>query len=62
MSVPSTVLFKLQSNGLTLPSPIPHPQDEEGQSEPLVQRLWEQYESEKEIYLEELKQELGLDP
>ncbi|XP_031197087.1 translin-associated factor X-interacting protein 1 isoform X3 [Mastomys coucha] len=37
-------------------------EDEEGQSEPLVQKLWEQYEHEKEVYLEELKQELGLDP
>ncbi|XP_021076041.1 translin-associated factor X-interacting protein 1 isoform X1 [Mus pahari] len=37
-------------------------EDEEGQSEPFVQRLWEQYESEKKAYLEELKQELGLDP
>ncbi|XP_021026159.1 translin-associated factor X-interacting protein 1 isoform X2 [Mus caroli] len=37
-------------------------EDEEGQSEPFVQRLWEQYESEKEAYLEELKQELDLDP
>ncbi|XP_052022856.1 translin-associated factor X-interacting protein 1 [Apodemus sylvaticus] len=37
-------------------------EDEEGQSEPLVQKLWEQYESEKEAYLGELKQELGLEP
>ncbi|XP_011246813.1 translin-associated factor X-interacting protein 1 isoform X1 [Mus musculus] len=37
-------------------------EDEEGQSEPFVQRLWEQYESDKEAYLEELKQELDLDP
>lgn len=45
-----------------MPSPIPDAQDEEGQSEPFVQRLWEQYESDKEAYLEELKQELDLDP
>ncbi|XP_076771911.1 translin-associated factor X-interacting protein 1 isoform X4 [Arvicanthis niloticus] len=37
-------------------------EDEEGQSEPLVQRLWEQYEDEKEEYLAELKHELGLEP
>ncbi|GAB1293587.1 Translin-associated factor X-interacting protein 1 [Apodemus speciosus] len=37
-------------------------EDEEGQSEPLVQKLWEQYENEKEAYLGELRQELGLEP
>ncbi|XP_040592510.1 translin-associated factor X-interacting protein 1 isoform X2 [Mesocricetus auratus] len=36
-------------------------EDEEGQSEPFVQKLWEQYNSEKEAYLQELKQDLGLD-
>ncbi|OBS58336.1 hypothetical protein A6R68_10570 [Neotoma lepida] len=36
-------------------------EDEEGQSEPFVQKLWEQYDSEKEAYLEELKQDLGID-
>ncbi|KAM4833390.1 translin-associated factor X-interacting protein 1 isoform 2-T2 [Thomomys bottae] len=33
---------------------------EEGQSEPFVQKLWEQYEKEKEEYLQEIKQQLGL--
>ncbi|XP_006255589.1 translin-associated factor X-interacting protein 1 isoform X3 [Rattus norvegicus] len=37
-------------------------EDEEGQSEPFVQKLWEQYNSEKEAYLEELKQELNMEP
>ncbi|KAL1784944.1 translin-associated factor X-interacting protein 1 [Sigmodon hispidus] len=36
-------------------------EDAEGQSEPFVQKLWEQYENEKETYLQELKQELGID-
>ncbi|ERE79795.1 translin-associated factor X-interacting protein 1, partial [Cricetulus griseus] len=34
-------------------------EDEEGQSEPFVQKLWEQYDSEKEAYLQELKEDLG---
>ena len=34
-------------------------QDEEGQSVPFVQKLWEQYVVEKDEYLNELKQELG---
>ncbi|XP_045149657.1 translin-associated factor X-interacting protein 1 isoform X2 [Echinops telfairi] len=34
-------------------------EDEEGQSEPFVQKVWEQYVDEKETYLQELKQELG---
>ncbi|XP_047567572.1 translin-associated factor X-interacting protein 1 isoform X4 [Lutra lutra] len=36
-------------------------EDEEGQSMPFVQKLWEQYMDEKDEYLQELKQELGLD-
>ncbi|KAL6080263.1 hypothetical protein STEG23_010384 [Scotinomys teguina] len=36
-------------------------EDEEGQSEPFVQKLWEQYDNEKEAYLQELKQDLGLE-
>lgn len=36
-------------------------QDEEGQSRPFVQQLWEQYLDEKDDYLQELKQELGLE-
>uniref|UniRef100_A0A452V0F9 Translin associated factor X interacting protein 1 n=1 Tax=Ursus maritimus TaxID=29073 RepID=A0A452V0F9_URSMA len=36
-------------------------EDEEGQSMPFVQKLWEQYMDEKDEYLEELKQELGLE-
>ncbi|XP_050000172.1 translin-associated factor X-interacting protein 1 isoform X3 [Alexandromys fortis] len=36
-------------------------EDEEGQSEPFVQKLWEQYDNEKDSYLQELKQDLGLD-
>ncbi|XP_057610374.1 translin-associated factor X-interacting protein 1 isoform X2 [Chionomys nivalis] len=36
-------------------------EDEEGQSEPFVQKLWEQYDNEKDAYLQELKQDLGLD-
>ncbi|EFB15881.1 hypothetical protein PANDA_006950, partial [Ailuropoda melanoleuca] len=36
-------------------------EDEEGQSMPFVQKLWEQYVDEKDEYLEELKQELGLE-
>ncbi|XP_042556544.1 translin-associated factor X-interacting protein 1 [Dipodomys spectabilis] len=35
-------------------------ESEEGQSEPFVQKLWEQYMAEKEEYLQELKQQLGL--
>uniref|UniRef100_A0A8C0WX11 Translin-associated factor X-interacting protein 1 N-terminal domain-containing protein n=3 Tax=Castor canadensis TaxID=51338 RepID=A0A8C0WX11_CASCN len=37
-------------------------ENEEGQSEPFVQKLWEQYKDEKEQYLQELKQELGRNP
>ncbi|XP_011378806.1 translin-associated factor X-interacting protein 1 isoform X2 [Pteropus medius] len=36
-------------------------EDEEGQSRPFVQQLWEQYLDEKDDYLQELKQELGLE-
>nr|XP_055222162.1 translin-associated factor X-interacting protein 1 isoform X4 [Gorilla gorilla gorilla] len=36
-------------------------EDEEGQSEPFVQKLWEQYMDEKDGYLQELKQELGIE-
>ncbi|XP_010610572.1 translin-associated factor X-interacting protein 1 isoform X7 [Fukomys damarensis] len=36
-------------------------EDEEGQSEPFVQKLWEQYVIEKDEYLQELKQELGME-
>ncbi|XP_004843071.1 translin-associated factor X-interacting protein 1 isoform X3 [Heterocephalus glaber] len=36
-------------------------EDEEGQSEPFVQKLWEQYMVEKDEYLQELKQELGME-
>ncbi|XP_008138142.1 translin-associated factor X-interacting protein 1 [Eptesicus fuscus] len=36
-------------------------EDEEGQSMPFVYKLWEQYMSEKDEYLQELKQELGLE-
>ena len=36
-------------------------QDEEGQSVPFVQKLWDQYVVEKDEYLNELKQELGLE-
>ncbi|XP_044111848.1 translin-associated factor X-interacting protein 1 isoform X2 [Neovison vison] len=36
-------------------------EDEEGQSMPFVQKLWEQYVDEKDEYLQELKQELGLE-
>lgn len=36
-------------------------QDEEGQSTPFVQKLWEQYMEEKDAYLQELKLELGLE-
>ncbi|XP_044787999.2 translin-associated factor X-interacting protein 1 isoform X2 [Bubalus bubalis] len=36
-------------------------EDEEGQSVPFVQKLWEQYVVEKDEYLNELKQELGLE-
>lgn len=36
-------------------------QDEEGQSEPFVQKLWEQYMDEKDEYLLQLKQELGIE-
>lgn len=60
MPVLSLVLLKLLSNSLPLAF-SPTPQDEEGQSEPFVQKLWEQYENEKEVYLQELKQELGMD-
>ncbi|KAM6223780.1 translin-associated factor X-interacting protein 1 [Rhynchocyon petersi] len=34
-------------------------ENDEGQSTPFVQKLWEQYMDEKETYLQELKQELG---
>nr|XP_008255701.1 translin-associated factor X-interacting protein 1 isoform X3 [Oryctolagus cuniculus] len=36
-------------------------EDEEGHSEPFVQKLWEQYMDEKDEYLQELKQELGME-
>ncbi|XP_062968212.1 translin-associated factor X-interacting protein 1 [Cynocephalus volans] len=36
-------------------------EDKEGQSEPFVQKLWEQYMCEKDEYLQEIKQELGLE-
>nr|XP_011756096.2 translin-associated factor X-interacting protein 1 isoform X5 [Macaca nemestrina] len=36
-------------------------EDEEGQSEPFVQKLWEQYMDEKDEYLLQLKQELGIE-
>ncbi|XP_008063949.1 translin-associated factor X-interacting protein 1 isoform X1 [Carlito syrichta] len=36
-------------------------EDEEGQSEPFVQKLWEQYMNEKDNYLHDLKKELGLE-
>ncbi|KAM7058221.1 translin-associated factor X-interacting protein 1 isoform 3-T3 [Molossus nigricans] len=36
-------------------------EDEEGHSMPFVQKLWEQYMDEKDEYLQELKQELGLE-
>ncbi|XP_009429340.1 translin-associated factor X-interacting protein 1 isoform X18 [Pan troglodytes] len=36
-------------------------EDEEGQSEPFVQKLWEQYMDEKDEYLRQLKQELGIE-
>lgn len=36
-------------------------EDAEGQSMPFVQKLWEQYMDEKDEYLKELKQELGLE-
>ncbi|XP_006180669.2 translin-associated factor X-interacting protein 1 isoform X2 [Camelus ferus] len=36
-------------------------EDEEGQSVPFLQKLWEQYLNEKDEYLYELKQELGLE-
>ncbi|XP_054309961.2 translin-associated factor X-interacting protein 1 isoform X9 [Pongo pygmaeus] len=36
-------------------------EDEEGQSEPFVQKLWEQYMDEKDEYLQQLKQELGIE-
>ncbi|XP_024411649.2 translin-associated factor X-interacting protein 1 isoform X5 [Desmodus rotundus] len=36
-------------------------EDEEGQSTPFVRMLWEQYVDEKDEYLQELKQELGLE-
>ncbi|KAM6176240.1 translin-associated factor X-interacting protein 1 [Erethizon dorsatum] len=36
-------------------------ENEEGQSAPFVQKLWEQYLVEKDEYLHELKQELGLE-
>ncbi|KAK2496177.1 hypothetical protein MC885_001871 [Smutsia gigantea] len=36
-------------------------EDEEGQSVPFVQKLWEQYLDEKDEYLQELKHELGLE-
>ncbi|XP_004626080.1 translin-associated factor X-interacting protein 1 isoform X2 [Octodon degus] len=36
-------------------------ENEEGQSEPFVQKVWEQYMVEKDEYLQELKQELGLE-
>ncbi|XP_041625895.1 translin-associated factor X-interacting protein 1 isoform X2 [Vulpes lagopus] len=36
-------------------------EDEEGQSTPFVQKLWEQSVDEKDEYLQELKQELGME-
>uniref|UniRef100_A0A8C9QB83 Translin associated factor X interacting protein 1 n=1 Tax=Spermophilus dauricus TaxID=99837 RepID=A0A8C9QB83_SPEDA len=36
-------------------------ENEEGQSDPFVQKLWQQYVIEKDEYLRELKQELGLE-
>uniref|UniRef100_A0A2K5DZR0 Translin associated factor X interacting protein 1 n=1 Tax=Aotus nancymaae TaxID=37293 RepID=A0A2K5DZR0_AOTNA len=36
-------------------------EDEEGQSEPFVQKLWEQYMNEKDEYLQQLKQELCIE-
>ncbi|XP_003936362.2 translin-associated factor X-interacting protein 1 isoform X3 [Saimiri boliviensis] len=36
-------------------------EDEEGQSEPFVQKLWEQYMNEKNEYLQQLKQELYIE-
>ncbi|XP_003472195.1 translin-associated factor X-interacting protein 1 isoform X2 [Cavia porcellus] len=36
-------------------------ENEEGRNEPFVQKLWEQYLVEKDEYLQELKQELGLE-
>ncbi|XP_076988874.1 translin-associated factor X-interacting protein 1 isoform X1 [Tamandua tetradactyla] len=36
-------------------------ENEEGQSEPFVQKLWEQYVAEKEAYMQEIKEELGLE-
>ncbi|MBZ3891042.1 Translin-associated factor X-interacting protein 1 [Sciurus carolinensis] len=36
-------------------------ENEEGQSDPFVHKLWEQYVNEKDEYLHELKQELGLE-
>ncbi|XP_047648503.1 translin-associated factor X-interacting protein 1 isoform X2 [Phacochoerus africanus] len=36
-------------------------EDEEGQSMPFVQKLWEQYMEEKDAYIQELKLELGLE-
>ncbi|XP_058135816.1 translin-associated factor X-interacting protein 1 isoform X2 [Dasypus novemcinctus] len=36
-------------------------ENEEGQSEPFVQKLWEQYLNEKELYVQEIKQELDLE-
>lgn len=47
---------------LTLPyGPQLPAQNEEGQSPPFVQKIWEQYVDEKAEYLDELKQELGLE-
>ncbi|XP_060041315.1 translin-associated factor X-interacting protein 1 isoform X2 [Erinaceus europaeus] len=36
-------------------------EDEEGQGTPFIQKLWEQYTAEKDEYLQDLKQELGLE-
>ncbi|XP_054435022.1 translin-associated factor X-interacting protein 1 [Pteronotus mesoamericanus] len=49
------------SNADLLSYPSLFTEDEEGQSMPFVQKLWEQYMDEKDEYLQELKQELGLE-
>ena len=51
----------LDPNRCVLTLPYGPSQDEEGQSMPFVQKLWEQYMDEKDEYLQELKQELGLE-
>ncbi|KAM5297947.1 translin-associated factor X-interacting protein 1 isoform 2-T2 [Glossophaga mutica] len=49
------------SNADSLSYPFLFTEDEEGQSTPFVRMLWEQYMDEKDEYLQELKQELGLE-